>query len=92
MPNMRWTLSILPLVAAAALAAAPAARADQNWKTSSAVWKTMDDCTRAAQKAYPDYTRESNAKREAFRQKCLRNSNLPADSAAPPVQQPAQQH
>lgn len=86
-----WRVLILPLVAAAALAAAPSARADQNWKTSSALWKAMDDCTRAAQKAYPDYTPESNAKREAFRQRCLRNANLPGDTAAPPVQQPVPQ-
>lgn len=90
MLRTRCTVLLLPLVAVAALAAVPAARADQNWKTSSAVWKAMDDCTRAAQKAYPDYTRESNAKREAYRQQCLRNANLPADTAAPPVQQPVQ--
>jgi hypothetical protein len=68
------------------------ASADQNWKTSSAVWRAMDKCTEAAQKAYPDYTPESNLKREAARQKCLRGGNLPGDaSSPPPPQQPVQQ-
>jgi hypothetical protein len=68
------------------------ASADQNWKTSSAVWNAMDKCTDAAQKAYPDYTHESNAKREAARQKCLRAGDLPGDAnSAPAPQQPVQQ-
>jgi hypothetical protein len=71
-------------VAAMALAGAPRAAADQNWKASSAVWKAMDKCTQEARKAYPDYTRESNAKREAARQACLRASNLPGEASAPP--------
>jgi hypothetical protein len=76
----------------AALWLPTAASADQNWKTSSAVWRAMDKCNDAAQKAYPDYTPESNAKREAARQKCLRGSNLPGDaSPAPAPQQPVQQ-
>lgn len=68
---------------AMALAAAPPAAADQNWKTSSAVWKAMDKCTQAARKAFPDYTRESNAKRETARQNCLRTGNLPGETGAP---------
>lgn len=68
------------------------ASADQNWKTSSTVWRAMDKCTDQAQKAFPDYTPESNAKREAARQKCLRGGNLPGDaSTAPAPQQPVQQ-
>ena len=68
------------------------ASADQDWKTNSAIWRAMDKCTDAALKAYPDYTPESNAKREAARQKCLRGGNLPGDaSSAPASQQPVQQ-
>ncbi|HUK00338.1 MAG TPA: hypothetical protein VLV85_18950 [Stellaceae bacterium] len=68
------------------------ASADQNWKTSSAVWRAMDKCNDTAHKAYPDYTPESNAKREAARKKCLRGGNLPGDaSPAPAPQQPVRQ-
>jgi hypothetical protein len=76
----------------AALWLATPASADQNWKTSSAIWRAMDKCNDAAQKAYPDYTPASNAKREAARQKCLRGGNLPGDAnPAPAPQQPVQQ-
>jgi hypothetical protein len=44
-----------------------AAVADWQWKTNSAIWKLRDACTTQAQKAYPDYTPESNAKREKAR-------------------------
>ncbi len=87
---MLKTLRLALLPAAALLLLTPPAGADQNWKTSSMVWRQMDNCTRAAQKAYPDYTPESNAKREAARQACLRNGNLPGEASAPPSpQQPA---
>ena len=69
---------------AAALTGTPPAVADSNWKTSSAVWRQMDVCSKAALKQFPDYTRESNAKREAFRQNCLRSGNLPGDAAPQP--------
>lgn len=73
----------LLLMVAATLPAA----ADQSWKQSSAVWQQMDKCTQAALKASPDHTREGNAKREAARQKCLRDGNLPGDASAfPPAQ------
>lgn len=77
----------LLLMAGMALAGAPPAMADQNWKTSSTVWKAMDKCTQAARKAFPDYTRESNAKREAARQNCLRSGNLPGEAGAKPAPQ-----
>jgi hypothetical protein len=67
----------------AAVIAFPAA-ADPSWKQSSAVWSQMDKCAQQARKAFPDYTAEANAKREASRQKCLRNGNLPGDASAPP--------
>lgn len=89
---MLKTLRLALLPAAALLLLTPPAGADQNWKTSSMVWRQMDNCTRAAQKAYPDYTRESNAKREKARQDCLRSENLPGEaSPPPPTPQPAQQ-
>ena len=74
----------LLLVAATALLGARPAIADANWKTSSAIWRQMDNCTKAALKAYPDYTHESNARREALRRNCLRSSNLPGETREPP--------
>jgi hypothetical protein len=88
---MASLLRLVLLGAAVALALPRPASADANWKNSQAVWSQMDKCTRAAQKAYPDYTRESNAKREATRQLCLRASNLPGEAIPPsPSPQPVQ--
>jgi hypothetical protein len=75
---------------ALAAASAPRAIADQNWKTSTAIWKGVDSCTRAARKQFPDHTAEANAKREAARQQCLRGSNLPGE--ANPTPHAAAQH
>ncbi len=79
------SLSRLPLALVIVLSAASPVAADAPWKQSTTVWKAMDKCARDAQKKYPDYTREANAKREAYRQSCLRNSNLPGEEAAPPA-------
>lgn len=77
------------MVSLLGLAAMPEhAAADAAWQQSSKVWKAMDQCTRAAQKAFPDYTREGKAKREAFRRHCLRQANLPADDDARPEPPP----
>ena len=75
---------VLLLMVGMVLPAALPAMADTSWQSSSAVWKQMDNCTKAAFKAFPDYTREANAKREAARQNCLRGGNLPGDAGAPP--------
>ena len=40
-------------------------------------WRTMDLCAKQAQKAHPDFTAESNAKREASLQEYLSGGNLP---------------
>jgi hypothetical protein len=40
-------------------------------------WSASDRCAAAAQKAFPDYTPESNAKRDAQMKNCLSGSNLP---------------
>lgn len=51
-------------------------------------WKTMDVCTKQAQKAFPDFTAEANAKRDAALKACLAGNNLPPrDDISPP--QPA---
>ena len=63
--------------------------ADGAWQQSNKVWKAMDQCARAAQRAFPDYTHEARIKREAFRSNCLRRENLPGDEDAR-LEQPAQ--
>jgi hypothetical protein len=40
-------------------------------------WKTMDTCARQAQSAYPDFTADSNAKRDAKLKECLNANGLP---------------
>jgi hypothetical protein len=49
-------------------------------------WKTMDSCARQAQTAYPDFSAESNAKRDAKLKECLDIWGLPprAPLAQPP--------
>jgi len=74
-------LALLALVAAA-LGAGRAA-ADDKLRQSEATWRAMDNCARAAIKAYPDYTAEALAKRETERRLCLRRGNLPGGGDAP---------
>jgi hypothetical protein len=40
-------------------------------------WKSSDRCAANAVKAFPDYTAESLAKRDARMKECLANGNLP---------------
>ena len=74
-------------VAAALLAtvvAAGAAQASQQGTVADKKWKAMDVCARQAQAAYPDFTTEANAKRDAKLKECLAGQNLPPrESAAP---------
>ena len=50
-------------------------------------WKAEDRCAAAALKAFPDYTPEGNAKRDAQMKLCLSSQNLPPrgdlDTSAP---------
>ena len=39
-------------------------------------WRTADNCAKQAQAAYPDYSAESNAKRDAQLKACLNSYNL----------------
>jgi hypothetical protein len=43
----------------------------------TATWKASDRCVAAARKAFPDYTPEGNAKRDAQLKLCLSSQNLP---------------
>ena len=40
-------------------------------------WKSMDKCANEAQRAFPDFTAEANAKRDAKLKDCLAGQNLP---------------
>jgi len=39
-------------------------------------WRAADKCAKEAQAAYPDYSAESNAKRDAQLKACLNSNNL----------------
>jgi len=58
------------------LATAPAS-ASQQGTVAMKNWKSMDLCARQAQAAYPDFTAEANAKRDAKLKDCLAGKNLP---------------
>lgn len=47
------------------------------------VWRAQDACAKKAFKQFPDYTPESNAKREEARRLCLATGNLPPRNGAP---------
>jgi len=68
---------------AALLLAGPAA-ATQQGEIVMKSWKRMDDCARKAQLAYPDFTAEANAKRDAKLKECLNQGNLPPRESPPP--------
>jgi hypothetical protein len=40
-------------------------------------WKSMDKCAIEAQRAFPEFTAEANAKRDAKLKECLAIQNLP---------------
>ena len=67
---------LLPLAAVLAMAAGTAA-ATQQGIVVIGKWKAMDKCARAAQLAHPDFTPDSNAKRDAQLKACLNANNLP---------------
>ena len=72
------TRRLLPLLSAALLLAAGTAQATSQQAISVMNrWSSMDKCARAAQAAFPDFTPESNAKRDARMKECLNSGNLP---------------
>jgi hypothetical protein len=80
-PVLAATLTLV-----AALAVMPTlARADSRQTENFSIWHQMDDCAKQANKQFPDHTPDSNAKREAARQACLRSHRLPVTApVAPP--------
>ena len=51
--------------------------ATQQGQAALRSWKTADTCARQAQTAYPDFSAESNAKRDAKLKECLNANGLP---------------
>jgi hypothetical protein len=68
---------IAPAVAALVLVSAGSAMATQAGVNAMLGWKTMDSCAKQAQARYPDFTADSNAKRDAMLKACLQQNNLP---------------
>jgi hypothetical protein len=64
---------------------AGSAHATGQGTTAMQKWKTMDVCAKQAQAAFPDFTPDSNAKRDAKLRDCLNANNLPPrEPALPP--------
>lgn len=59
------------------------AYADAVWMNSQRAWKAQDNCAHEAMKRFPDYTPESNAKRDRVRQLCMINGREALGSVAP---------
>jgi len=69
---------LCPALLLVAFAAAPgSATATQQGVVTLQNWKSMDLCTKEAQAAFPDFTAEANAKRDAKLKECLAGKNLP---------------
>ena len=60
-----------------------AASASQQGVVVVQKWKMSDKCTQQAQAAFPDFTSEANAKREAKLKECLAGQNLPPREGVP---------
>jgi hypothetical protein len=60
--------------------------ASQQGRNVAANWRAADKCAKEAQAAHPDYSAESNAKRDASLNECLRLYNL---TPREPLSQPS---
>ena len=63
-------------LAALLLLFAATAEATQQGQIVLNYWRMADKCAKQAQAAYPDYTAEANAKRDAKLKECLSAGNL----------------
>ena len=71
MIRLAFALILLALFASAAgQASNPGTQTLKNFKV-------MDQCTKEAQQAFPDFTTEAQAKRDAKLKECLASKNLP---------------
>jgi len=69
----------IPLVTLFAVLMTPIAAMayTQNGQQMMRNWATSDKCAAQAQKAFPDFTPESNAKRDAQMKNCLSGNIVP---------------
>jgi hypothetical protein len=85
---MKRSVSVFASAGAVAIAialSAGTAGATGQGMATIARWKTMDTCAKQAQAAFPDFTADANAKREAKLKDCLNANNLPPrEPLAPP--------
>jgi hypothetical protein len=80
-------MRLILFAAAALLLLVNAAAATQQGITAIAKWKIMDNCAKQAQAAFPDFTADAQAKREAKLKQCLEASDMPPrqpEAPAPP--------
>lgn len=77
----RLLLSLLLLLLGTATAGA-----SQQGVIAMRNWKAMDECARQAHIAFPDFTADSNARREAALKTCLEGQNLPPRAPLSPPQ------
>jgi hypothetical protein len=79
--------AFIPALAVIAVLMPVAGRASDQGKGVIQYWKGADKCTLQARQLFPDYTAESNTKRDAALKSCLAGSLLapraPLSSAAP---------
>ena len=75
--GQRQLMIRIAVLAGALMVAAASAQASQQGTQTLRNWKAADLCTKKAQQAFPDYTPESNAKRDAALKRCLETQNLP---------------
>jgi type II secretory pathway component PulL len=80
----RDAMNRLAICLAILILAPGAAVASQQGVAVVQKWKLADKCTQQAQAAFPDFTPESVAKREAKLQECLAGQNLPPRQVGPP--------
>jgi membrane protease subunit (stomatin/prohibitin family) len=66
----------LGFAAAALLLLFGTAEASQQGQTVVKSWQAADKCAKQAQAAFPDYSAEANAKRDAKLKECLNAGNL----------------
>lgn len=67
----------IAVLAIGLILAAATAQASQQGIQVIKNWKVSDLCAKKAQQAFPDFTAEANAKRDAKLKECLEQSNLP---------------
>ena len=67
-------------------AAGPAQAASAQGNLVQQKWKAMDKCAKLAQTAFPDFTPEANAKRDAKLKECLEGQMAPPREPLAPAQ------